>query len=516
MFALKITIETLSPLLATQPQAEEPNSAVSYSFVPGSMIRGALISYYNGRKDATDPDFRRLFLDGKVRFLNAYPASFDNQQRGLPKPLSWLLPKDRADDLDEPVLDIAITEQTSDQPLKPPKGEFFWKTDESIWLRSTNRHITVHNASDERNYKSKNVSQVFRYEAIASEEMLVGYFIAEDGKDLELLQKKISLPDALSMGGSMTAGYGRIKMTIDNDIQTDWREVIEDEAEYDDDDSRKTTSSQESLCTLTCLSDIVLPPDAADVLEWIRQITGAHPQRSYYRLSVIGGFNRTWGLPLPQARAIQAGSVFVFAESDRNALLPLVDRGIGMRLVEGFGRVAVNLNALSHLVRKQWKNLRFYQDQPEPLSDLSRQLAQRMARRAWESKVERLVAQRIFEHREFSGLPSPAQLNQARLAARQAWLNGDLEAVRKYVEEDVGRSNLRKQQWERARIGSESLLEWLKDRTGSKEFAVPGDSAIAGQMPAWTDQDRQRAVARLIEGVLRRAVLKAKRRRNER
>lgn len=515
MFALRITIETLSPLLATQPQAEEPNSAVSYGFVPGSMVRGALISHYNGRKDATDPGFRRLFLDGTVRFLNAYPASFDKRQRGLPKPLSWLLPKDRADDdynRDEPVLDVAIAEQTSDQPLKPPGGEFFWKEGESIWLRSTNRHITVHNASDERNFKSKNASQVFRYEAIASGELLIGYIIAENRNDLESLQKSISLPDAIFMGGSMTAGYGRVKMTISNNIQPDWREAIEDEAEYDEGDEYKTTLSQEKLCTLTCLSDIALPPDAADVLAWIQHITNARLQRSYYRLSVVGGFNRTWGLPLPQAHAIQAGSVFVFAESDRNALLPLVDQGIGVRLVEGFGRVAVNLNALSHLSRMQWKNLRLYQGQPEPLSELSARLAQRMARRAWESKVERLLVERIFEHREFSGLPSPSQLNQTRLAARQAWLSGNLESVQKYVEQ-LERSNLRKQQWERARIGSESLLEWVKGTMRSKEFAVPYDSSIAGQTPAWTDQDRQRAVARLIESVLRRAVLQAKRQR---
>ncbi|MEO0687161.1 MAG: hypothetical protein AAFY76_19465, partial [Cyanobacteria bacterium J06649_11] len=45
MKIITITLHTLQPLLATSFQGD-PNSDVSYSYIPGSMIRGAIIGCY--------------------------------------------------------------------------------------------------------------------------------------------------------------------------------------------------------------------------------------------------------------------------------------------------------------------------------------------------------------------------------------------------------------------------------------------------------------------------------------
>ena len=60
--------------------------------------------------------------------------------------------------------------------------------------------------------------------------------------------------------------------------------------------------------------------------------------------TLIGGFNRKWGLPLPQIPALAAGSVILFEDVEINSeqIQQLEAQGIGDRREDGFGRVAVN------------------------------------------------------------------------------------------------------------------------------------------------------------------------------
>ncbi|MCB0086236.1 MAG: hypothetical protein KDE47_35085, partial [Caldilineaceae bacterium] len=77
MIAIQYTITLLEPLLASGIEGD-PNTKRSLDYIPGSMIRGALIGQYLRQQrrnllDANDYKERRLFLDEKTRFLNAYP-----------------------------------------------------------------------------------------------------------------------------------------------------------------------------------------------------------------------------------------------------------------------------------------------------------------------------------------------------------------------------------------------------------------------------------------------------------
>ena len=46
MKAVVLRIKLLQPLLVTRPGAGEENSSEAYSFIPGSVLRGALIGRY--------------------------------------------------------------------------------------------------------------------------------------------------------------------------------------------------------------------------------------------------------------------------------------------------------------------------------------------------------------------------------------------------------------------------------------------------------------------------------------
>jgi len=121
MNVLTFQIHLLEPVLVTQLGGGDPNSAVGFNFMPGSVIRGALIAKYlhGGKGNATDDDFRRLFFDGGVRFLNAYPRS-QSGERTLPAPLSWNVEKDT----EEPIYDFAIID---DNVIEDDESNKVWK-----------------------------------------------------------------------------------------------------------------------------------------------------------------------------------------------------------------------------------------------------------------------------------------------------------------------------------------------------------------------------------------------------
>ena len=160
MKAITFVLTLEEPFLATQVNNNEPNSGISYPFVPGSMIRGALIrNYLNGRSDLdlpADNYGRTLFLDGTVRYLNAYLYDAGRKLRLLPKPLSWFVEKSKIDDEDVTIADFAVKpnwkrEKALDNPKAPGGGAFVEMIDAKPLIAEPDYHVTVHNTTDELN-----------------------------------------------------------------------------------------------------------------------------------------------------------------------------------------------------------------------------------------------------------------------------------------------------------------------------------------------------------------------------
>jgi len=509
MKALIYTLHTLQPVLFSSYRPGDENSSTSLGYVPGSAMRGLLAGRYLQRHPvdtpALDPHFRRLFLEPSTRYLHAYPED-RRRQRALPVPLSWRIEKSDREAKTHPIWDFALEKEDLENPVRVRQD--FCRVDEDedkvvVTFVRAKREVRYHNASPKRMHKGKEESTVFRYEAIAAGERLKGVILGEE-EVLEEIQALLNQEPIAHLGRSRSAGYGTVSIEevrlVDN-----FREFTP----YGDE-------RQSGTLVLTLLSDTILRHPATG--QWTDDLALAlgKPKRSwqeaYYETTVVGGFNRAWRSPLPQAVALRAGSVFVFAADafTFDELERLQQDGVGERRSEGFGRVAVNWQGSSGLEK---------QDLPQEswitssitLSPKSQEIARRMAERMLRAELDRRLAAHVARL-DIRGNISNAQIGRLRTVIRRAQREHSYEPVKEYLK---ALKSTARQQLERARVDNERMLLWLQeavdvndegvtvwhlweDYLATRDFGLQ----VADISPEITDALKLEYTLRLIDAVL--------------
>ena len=500
MKAIIFNLVLQEPLLATQANSAEPNSSISHSYIPGSMIRGALVGRfvkkYKVSDLANDETGYDMFLSGKVRFLNAY---LFQGERLLPKPMSWLVEKGQESDLETMIYDFAIDAETPElERPKAPAGEFVHYGADHVWLTSPIRHVQVHNASTEPGRKAAGTSQVYRYDALAAEQTFQAVILADDEVDLTPLTRLLSQTHFV-LGRSSTGGYGLVKVEIIKESSS-WQEY-------------EVETAPDNYYVITCLSDLILRDENGQLSASLRHalnLPATVEVMAFQKLHLVGGFNNKWGLPLPQAMAIQAGSVFRIAKDavTEDVLLSYVQRGIGERTIEGFGRIALNL----HTQKTQYRTKRPSESPeiPPKLSDSSRELAKTMANRKLRQQLESYLIEVVQDHKKFANLPSTSQLSRVRLAARHALAIKDLTVVANHMDNIKGARS----SWEKARLDRQSLADWIKQHSQLDKAKFSNLFNLTGKLPAIAGEESEidnrleiEFRTRLIDGVMQQAVL---------
>ncbi len=503
MKAITYCIRLIEPVLVTQVQSGEENSAIGLPFVPGSALRGVFIDRYRRLYPtvdvAADPTARRLFFTGAVCFLHAYP--WQDNTRLTPTPLSWQTEKDSVGADTPEIFDFAVDDAKLLKLPKPAKGAFC-SLGEAPALYTPPIVSSVHIGLAEVDRRGEG-NVVYRYDALAAGEVLAGVVIMRDETDAAILEKLIT-PGEVTLGGAHLAGYGRAAIE-DVQVQGRWEEVETDNAEagaaviitlLSDTLVRGASGQLDGDLTTTLAAALKIAPESLQV------------DRSYQRLRPVGGYNRKWSLPLPQGWALQAGSVFVYktAGLDQAKLQALAQCGIGERRAEGFGRFAVNAQGIAHFQGRTPKRVAA---PAGVLSESSKALAQHMADRRLELLLEReLMA--LVNSIEFSGTPSNAQLSRIRRAAQQAQHDRRLEPVTKLL---ADLKPAQQHDFERARLRSHNnvtLLQWTRERAAQQDVDVQLIRSIplpmvAGERAVLTDEQRAVYTARLIDGVMRKA-----------
>ena len=461
-------VRLLQPVLATA-LGGEPNSAVSAEFVPGSALRGAVIGRYLRRHglrtlDVADPATRRLFLDGSTRYLHAYPCD-PRGDRCLPVPASWRRQKGE----ENAVWDLAADDPDTPRGPWQSAGAPFWYPDadgDGAVAVTPRRQVAIHVQRDRiQGRPTQDAGAVYRYEALAAGSKWCAAVVCEADADAEAITGL--LPGDVWLGGARTAGYGLA--CVDRECvrvaSAPWREV---RAPLDD-------ASDQPLA-VTLLSDAVVRDGAGQVRADAKAFTAAlaaalefpdlQLESAFLRSRVAGGFNRTWGLPLPQAEAIAAGSVFVYRAGPwTTARLERAEwRGVGARRAEGFGRLLCQ-----RLAEPQRRIHPHMPERPAAAVDPdpeAQQLAADMAQRLLHDRIEAHIAARAAQLAERAKpRPSRAQIGRLRaaIAAQVRREEPDLAGFLKFVGRLEARPVLARG-YEAARIGHQRLLPWLKDQ----------------------------------------------------
>ena len=447
MKIITFILETQQPVLATSFQGD-PNSDVSYPYIPGSMIRGALIGRYLKRHPELGEDFlseaalnkkvKSLFFNGKTRYLNAYLFCSKQKKRTLPVPLAWYKEKD--DELPTPqetrsldVRDLSqyLPEQVS---LKSLSQRFCTVNERQVVLYREKRRINIHNLRDRTKGRSSPTKRdpatnqviqegegaIFRYEALDVQQAFQAIILCEDD-DAETIESLLK-PADIWLGGSRSAGYGHIKINAAkcHNIE-DWNEI----------DIKPENRVNRQRLKITLLSDTIIrdrcgqfsvdPCLVKQAIEDKLPVQLPPATNVFISSTVVGGFNQKWGLPLPQVPALSAGSVFVFdAQLTAQQIKILETEGIGERCIDGFGRVAVNWLA---------EYREFSARPPEPikdnetkLDDKYHDLAGQMAENILRQKLEQFIVEKVSDI-HLQGNITNSQLSRLEIVARKGLTN---------------------------------------------------------------------------------------------
>lgn len=510
-----------------------PDSARTLEHVPGSVVRGAIARALGD--PGNDPQrlarFRELVLSGRVRYLDAYPVA--DGRRSLPTPVSW-----RREKYGETVHDLAAGEPETAEPVVSLGAPF-------VTLGAADcREVPValsaaihHRRSRVKGRPVENEGALFVYESLDAGQVFRGFLVVEGENEAEATGRADAVRQAagetLLLGRSRRAGYGGQALLA-------WGPPRERELEGRSGLVDRDLAAGDTFRLLAVSDLIVRDPHTAALdpaaIETVIEtgdgsLSGrAELIRGHWQLRPVGGFNRKWGLELPQALALRAGSVLALRAREPIALgdLLAVERaGLGERRAEGFGRVAffeapdpqpvVLPPAAETPVEK-----------PSKVPATVRRMERRLLEDALEARVLEVAAERLRGGPGPTRLPSPSLLARLRgplragpegLDALGTWLGGADDALRSKARQaldgarivgwDGKRAPLRDWLQEALTMVDASLGERLGfERLAERHHLVSRESALDTLLGE--DQVR-RTRWRLIDQVLALAALEAKR-----
>lgn len=469
------TIHLQEPALLAAPGGD-PNTEVSLDYVPGGVLRGALVAKYlleQGAGAADGDQFKTLFLSGRVRYLNAYPAL---SARSLPTPRAWAVRKDEGEtiyDRTDPVQKRIVEEGLP----KGVGGPFVtWNHDAPV-APEIDYEIAIHTS---RNRKAGQAlendpdSALFRYQALARDQAFAGVILYDDVSqtDVEQLGAMLNGADTLLLGGSHRAGYGLSALSDVVDTPDGRAEAATGGVHTGD------TRFRLYLTSDAILYDPNTGRPTTDIAAFLPGEVGKIKiVESFATSGWVGGFNGHWGLPLPQQWACRMGSIWVIepvsplTEDAVKALAALERRGIGQRTTEGFGRFLLEPNWSDKpfaLEKRSLSGVGVPQARRPIGSEEHAQLdglLKQMNRRQRRSDLDRRMAvavNGIARKGNVRGHLSPSQLARIRLRVRRDQTASDFSAFISYLNGTEKRKSA-DDQFRKYRVDGRNFRQWLLD-----------------------------------------------------
>lgn len=552
MYTLTYHLRLLQPLLVSMLDPGDENASRSLNFVPGSVMRGALANRYFASRNlpndeaAVDEQSRDLFFNNAVRFLDCMPADEDGK-RTFPIPLAWFAEKDGLAEWNQ-TKDSGATLRVKDgarvdalsglNDAKPIHAEAAFcqvgsdgeaTLSSQLYQPKRESQTHIYRPHKRRNIDSKRERGVFTYESLAADQLFCGVVLVQTREQADVIHALLSEKNVLLLGRSRSAGYGQVQIESISKPQPGCHEMsildVLTPVEMEDDNGVVSR-----YFVVTLLSDMLLRDgelgqfanDPSPALGIKPDDEGRTWSTCFRQMQALGGFNRKWRMPIVQVASLRAGSVFVYSADrvDVSRLRDALENGIGERLNDGFGRIAVNLHDGRDVIVRGAQSKRpeligpgaVHPEQTDAIAGL---ILETVARRKMDQAVTE-VAKSITIKRA----PSNAMLSRVRIAARQSALSQSLQPLERFLQEVKGDGKSRKPAQvalEEACIKEISLEKWIRDRVDKRDVSAQLQLAAHQQRPmqlagatmdlnGLPDELRSEFTARLIERVVKLAI----------
>jgi CRISPR/Cas system CSM-associated protein Csm3 (group 7 of RAMP superfamily) len=318
------------PILITDPNRSCGNSFETRGYIPGSVIRGMVISELSLTAPQWFEKSKITLLSDKTRFLDAFPCHGDYA----------VLPSIKGfyEDKNEEKFESVVIDGTFSAGSKRAKlGNFCALEDETIryWSADTGGVTRI-----ARNVHGEEDTQMFQTRYLNAGQEFEGWIILDDPEIAPEISKVFK--NDIWIGADRYEGFGRCSVTA------------LDTAECPSIISRYGCKSQDEIGTVLYMLAVTPltmldengDPCGIDVDELTRLlgINKGKTKIAFCSTSVseYGSYNRTWKCREPSMRMYDPGSVFklIFDEPPNLSCMQAVqNHGLGVRRAEGYGQV---------------------------------------------------------------------------------------------------------------------------------------------------------------------------------
>lgn len=321
---IKIVFQNLEPVRIADDSTSQSGQTITLRYIPGSAIRGVVINALAG-----DSDFetvKKSLFSEKVRYLNGYLTDGDREL--LPSPRGFY--EDKTEGQGKKELDNVVTDGRFQDGMKRASlGRFCRIEGDCIY------YYNIDADSDLRIKINDEKQNVFRHESICAGYVFTAYVAVEDRALGERIRQVFA--GDFVIGNGRFSGLGKCRV-----ISCEYASGLPFEAYL-------PAADLEGECYMMLLSNTVMRGDQGELCGLNERKLAEKMGVSDLRIDFcatstveVKGYNSKWKTKIPSAVMYEQGSVFHLkykGRFTRERMLALCDRGIGIRLNEGFGRV---------------------------------------------------------------------------------------------------------------------------------------------------------------------------------
>lgn len=422
-YALRYRIRALEPLIITS-KTGDPNIVATLDYIPGTQIRGLFANEYIKIKKTKiaeeDIQFRSWFLDGNLKFLNAYISDTVNEESRVYYPIPLCLQREK---YGSEVYNLFNSGDS--KPDTKPIDSYGHIIEETIFTKTVKKTINFHHKRD----RQRGVSEegiIFNYESIDREQTFEGLILGQ--RDL-LSEFKSKFSEGLfQIGRSRHAQYGRIEFKMVSDEPFDFPLPEIDISENEE-------------IILYLISDTIILNDygfSTANLRDFENATGLKVEKSIIRISDEEGYISVWRARTPSYTCFKAGSSFLIkAEEDTvSTIQNLWSSGIGEMTESGFGRFMILQNISKVNERRSEEEM---PEKPKEMTKTAEDVLFTIIKRAITKEVEKEAIDRANQFTEGS-MPPSSLLSKIEKSIRDK----KLETVLRKMEGKQAKANLEK------------------------------------------------------------------------